>query len=219
MVEVLVTPLVLAFASTAALGTVLTTGGLGMLAGSLVMSAWTGPKRRIYGVLGFLLLDGLCILLGGLRPSIALLAVGFFLGLAFVNGYSWAIWQSKVPPDIQGRVFATIEMIAMSSLPLGYIIAGPLADHFFEPLLAVGGPLAASIGALVGTGPGRGVGLLFIVVGMLIMLTAAAGCLFPRMRLVEEELPDAIPNNSSAAVEGIGVSPTDYQLRFERVSE
>src|SRR5690606_33924482 len=72
MVGVLVTPLVLSFTSATVLGVVMSIGGLGMLAGSLVMSSWGGPRRRIYAVLGFAGLMGLAIIVGGLRPSVPL---------------------------------------------------------------------------------------------------------------------------------------------------
>jgi hypothetical protein len=41
-------------------------------------------------------------------------------------------------------------------------------------------------------GPGRGIGLLFVCMGLLLTLAAAIGCLFPRLRKVEDELPDAV---------------------------
>ena len=64
----------------------------------------------------------------------------------------------------------------------------PLADKVFEPLLAADGPLAGSIGKLVGIGPGRGIGLLFVVMGALHIFITVAGYLYPRLRLVEDEL-------------------------------
>jgi hypothetical protein len=82
-------------------------------------------------------------------------------------------------------------MIAWSSLPLAYLCAGPLADHVFEPLLAIGGPLTGNIGRIIGVGPGRGIGLLFIVMGIFTVLVTIAGFLSPRLRRVEQELPDA----------------------------
>jgi pilus assembly protein TadC len=76
--------------------------------------------------------------------------------------------------------------------PLSYILAGPLADKVFEPLLTVNGPLAGTVGRAIGVGQGRGIGLLFIVLGFVLMPIAVAGYLYPRLRLVEDELPDAI---------------------------
>jgi len=77
-------------------------------------------------------------------------------------------------------------------MPLAYLVAGPLADHVFEPLLVVNGPLVSSVGRLIGVGRGRGIGLLYIVLGLLVLLTVAAAYLYPHLRLVEDELPDVI---------------------------
>lgn len=194
VVSVLFTPLVLAFAPVSVLGTILSTGGSGMLLGSLTMSVWGGVKRPIYSVFSFTFLSGLCIFVAGLRPSIPVFFVTtflYFFGLPIVNASSQVIWQQKVAPAVQGRVFAMRRMIAWASLPLAYLVAGPLADRVFEPLLAVGGPLAGSIGRCIGVGPGYGMALLFVAIGMLTVLAAAGGYFYPRLRLVEVELPDA----------------------------
>ncbi len=193
-INMLVAPLVLAFATPQTLGTMMTIAGIGMLVGGLVMSVWGGPKRRIYGVLGFLALSGLFIALGGVRPSVYLATCagfGFFFCVPFVMAASQAIWQSKVAPDVQGRVFATQRMVAIAG-PLSMLLAGPLADYVFEPLLAAGGPLAGSVGRIIGVGKGRGVGLMFILLGLLTILTTAGGYMYPRLRRVEVELPDVM---------------------------
>jgi hypothetical protein len=83
-------------------------------------------------------------------------------------------------------------MVVWSALPLAYPIAGPLADRIFEPLLSVNGPLSDSVGRLIGVGPGRGIGLLFIVLGSMMVLISVAAYLYPRLRRLEQELPDAI---------------------------
>jgi len=196
IVQVLFTPLVLSFSSTAILGTLLSIGGIGFLAGSLVMSAWGGPKRRVYGIYGAEVLTGIVLLFAGFPPNAMLLGVAAFLvffALPITNGCSQAIWLSKTAPDVQGRVFATRRMIAWSSLPLAYLIAGPLADRVFEPLMAEGGALAGSIGRIIGVGPGRGIGLLYILLGITLLAATLAGIMYPRLRRVELELPDAIP--------------------------
>jgi DHA3 family macrolide efflux protein-like MFS transporter len=110
--------------------------------------------------------------------------------LPVINASSQAIWQTKTSPEIQGRVFAIRHVIAWSSIPLAYLTAGPLADRLLEPLLAVDGPLAETIGRVTGPGPGRGIGLLFVLLGVVNLLAAAGGALYPRLRLVERELPD-----------------------------
>jgi len=195
MLDVLLTPLMLSFASAVALGTVMAFFGAGMLVGSFVMGVWGGPKRRVYGVLGFGLLQAVTMVVTGLSANTALISFAVFilmLGVPIINGSSQAIWQSKVAPDVQGRVFAVRLMLAQISAPLSYLIAGPLCDKVFEPLMAVGGPLQGSIGRLIGAGPGRGIALLLIIMGLLTLVAPIFGFLYPRLRLVEDELPDMI---------------------------
>ena len=109
-----------------------------------------------------------------------------------VNGSSQAIWQSKVALDVQGRGFSVRRMIAWSTTPVAFALAGPLADQVFKPLLLEGGALADSVGQLIGVGPGRGVGLMIVIIGLCNIVAAGAGYLSPRVFHVEDELPDAV---------------------------
>lgn len=195
MVGALITPLILSFTTSTNLGLIISIAGGGMLLGSLAMSAWGGPRRRVRGVLHFEFLSGLCFILIGLRPAFWPIALGVFgahCTIAVIFGSNQAIWQRKVAPEVQGRVFATQQMMAKAAMPLAYLLAGPLAEWVFEPWLSADGALAASVGAIVGIGPGRGIGLLFMVMGMVKMGVALAGSLNPRVRLVEDELPDSV---------------------------
>ena len=198
----LITPMILDTTSADMLGYLMSIVGVGMLIGTLVMSAWGGPKRRIHGVLGFLMISGFFTSMLGVSPLIPVLAMagfGLMFSMPIINGSSQAIWQSKVDPDVQGRVFSVRRMIAWSMTPLAYIVAGPLADRVFRPLLLEGGALADSVGQLIGVGPGRGTGFMFIVVGAVSIVVAALGYLNPHVRNVEDELPDVvIPDESSS---------------------
>jgi len=196
MVGALITPMILGFTTSDELGVIISIAGVGMLVGSLIMSIWGGPQRRINGVLRFEFLSGICFLLMGLRPSFWSTAIGAFgahVTIAIVYGSNQAIWQSKIAPNVQGRVFATQQMIAKATLPLAYLLSGPLADNLFEPLLATTGLLTESVGQIIGIGSGRGIGLLFIMLGMIKMAVTLIGYAHPRIRLVENELPDESP--------------------------
>ncbi|MFB2917123.1 MULTISPECIES: hypothetical protein [Aerosakkonema] len=83
-------------------------------------------------------------------------------------------------------------MICFSCIPLAYVVAGPLADRIFEPLMAANGLLAGSVGKIIGVGPGRGIGLLFITMEIIAIVVTVAAYRYPRLRFVEDELPDAI---------------------------
>jgi MFS transporter, DHA3 family, macrolide efflux protein len=203
MVQTLITPLVLSFAPSSTLGVVLFVAGLGMLVGSLGMAAWGGPRQRMGLILSLLALQGLVLLAGGWRPNAWLIATAAFvylLCIPVVASCSQAIWQSKVPAGLQGRIFAIRQMVSNSSVPIAYLVAGPLADSLFEPLLAAGGPLAASVGRVLGVGPGRGIGLLFIALGASVLVTVAIGLQYRPLREVERELPDALPDLDEPAV-------------------
>jgi len=191
--SVLMVPLILAFTSVKMLGIIGSISASGLLVGGIVMGFWGGPRRRINGILAFGGASALAMAVTGLAPSVPVVTGGlwslFFCGV-MVNACSQAIWQSKVAPDLQGRVFAVRSMIAQSTGPVACLLAGPLADYIFEPLLTPTGPLSHSIGRVLGTGPGRGIGLLFIVLGLALLLTVGGGALYPPLRNVEDELPD-----------------------------
>lgn len=205
---VLTTPLVLSFSEAPQLGLVLAISSAGMLAGSIVMSLWGGPRRRMLGILGFAPLLGVSFLIIGARPSVPLIAFGTF-ALFFVvpicNACDQAIWQSKVEPAVQGRVFAMAQLVSQFTAPLGFLAAGPLADRLFEPMMREGGDLAGALGPWIGTGPGRGIGLLYIVMGALLIVAALAGLAYPRLRSLEDELPDAAMPEPAPEPAGEGV--------------
>ncbi len=195
---VLLIPMVLSRFSASTLGIIQTVMGVGMLAGSILMSAWGGPKRRIPAVIGFIMLAWIGYMFAGLRADPIIIGVGIFILMFFIplaSGNSQVVFQSKVAPEVQGRVFSVRSTISQSMMPIAFLTAGPLADRFFEPLMSEGGALATTfVGQLLGTGAGRGIGLMFIISGIAALIISALVYANPRIRNVEDELPDAIPN-------------------------
>lgn len=199
---VLVRPLILGFASPATLGVLEFLGGAGMVAGSLAMGAWGGPRRKLDGIVVFTALGGLAMALHSLAASpwlIGVVAPLFLFTMPFVNGSVYTLMQLKVPGEALGRVSAAAQMVFQAALPAGALLAGPLSDEVFEPLLQPGGALAGSVGAVIGTGPGRGIALLFAVVGVLLILLGFAARLVRPLYRLEELLPDAVPDDEPAA--------------------
>lgn len=176
------------------LGSIRSAGGIGGVVGGVLLSLWGGPKPRVHGVLVGCALGGLIGQVAlGLGRSLPIWIATSFLGtLAFptVNASSQTIWQSKVQPDLQGRVFSVRLMIAQLGAPLSMLLAGPLADRVFEPALREGGALTGVFGPLVGTGPGAGMALMLVLGGLLAMLAALAGYLYRPLRTVEATIPD-----------------------------
>ncbi|MFH2071296.1 MAG: MFS transporter [Actinomycetota bacterium] len=200
--NVLLIPLILTIGNEGTAGTIFSIGGLGLVAGSVVVSIWGGSKRRIASIITGIVIVGLLLAVTGLRPQAVLVGAGVVLMLftiPFVNTASQVLWQVKVPLGMQGRVFALRRTIAQMMSPIAILAAGPLADHVFEPLLASGGALAGSVGSVIGTGPGRGIALLIILSGVLTSLLGVAGWLHPRVRNLEAELPDMLPDDATVA--------------------
>ena len=175
-------------------GSVQSAGAIGGVIGGVAMSAWGGPKRRVHGVLlGWFCLGLLGQTVLGLGRALPVWAAGIFLMAffgPFINGSNQALWQAKVAPDVQGRVFTTRRLIAWLVSPISQLLAGPLADRVLEPAMAEGGTLAPVFSWLVGTGTGAGMGLLFVFTGLLAALTGLSGYLFPVVRNAEDILPD-----------------------------
>ncbi|MFO7696440.1 MAG: MFS transporter [Anaerolineae bacterium] len=191
----LFTPLVLSRYGAEVLGSLLFVSGLAMFCGSLVMSAWGGTRRKIYTMLAAISLAGLGLSVVGLRAQVVLMGAGnliFFALVPICNAASQAIWLAKVAPEVQGRVFATRLMIASAITPLAYLLAGPLADRVAEPLMAEGGTLAGTVGRILGVGPGRGIGLIIVLTGLMVALAPVAAFLVRPIRRVELELPDVV---------------------------
>lgn len=193
VMQPLFVPLILDNWKADVLGYLNTIMGVGMLCGTLLMSAWGGGRRKIYTLLGAGLGTSLFLAAVGLRASIPLVAVcgfGFMFCVPLMDASSQSIWQSKVAPDVQGRVFAVRRTIAHAALIVAPLFAAPLADSIFKPAMSSGGALVPILGPLIGVGPNRGIGLLISVLGLLNVLICAGAFLIPSIRNVERDLPD-----------------------------
>jgi MFS transporter, DHA3 family, macrolide efflux protein len=176
------------------LGTVETAGAISWTVGSIVMSAWGGPKRRIHGaLLGWVIYCLFGNILFGLGsqveiwvPAILLAGLGSNIGTAT----SQAILQAKVAPDVQGRVFSARRLLTWFPDTFTPILGGMLADHVMEPAMQSQNWLVSALGGLVGTGPGSGMALMMIVSGALTILTLLMGYVISSIRNMEDILPD-----------------------------
>ena len=107
--------------------------GVGVILGGLALGVWGGFRSKIYTSLTALFFIGFGIALLGLIPAtlfpLALLAM-FVMGAAIpmANGPLFAIFQSQVEPEMQGRVFSLTGSLSSAMSPLGLLIAGPVAD-------------------------------------------------------------------------------------------
>jgi len=187
-------------------GSVQTAGAIGAVIGGVIMSAWGGFKRRVHGVLVGWIISGIGMAIAGFVGGLPVWIIGMVIAALvgpLVNGSNQAIWQSKVAPDLQGRVFSARRLIAWLTNPISPIIAGSLADFVLEPQMRVSGSsLAGTFGWLVGTGPGAGMSLLIFFCGLMRALVGLTGYFYPAIRNAETILPDhdALAKAETAAV-------------------
>jgi len=195
MSTVLRTPMILARTGNdeVILGMVASVTAVGGVAGGLVMSIWGGPQRKILGVLGGLILVNVGRAAMGLGREVIVWSISGFFVLFFIavcNSSNQAIWQSKTPADVQGRVFAARRFTGQLTFPLAGLIAGPLTDRWFEPAMTVNGSLAPIFGGLVGTGPGAGMSLLILFAAVIGIIVPGMSYAIPAFRNVEDIVPD-----------------------------
>ncbi|HLM66962.1 MAG TPA: MFS transporter [Longimicrobium sp.] len=196
MVSPLFSPMVLSFATPAELGVVVSLSSIGMLAGGVLLSTWGGPRNLVRGLIAGQLLGAVCLALVGLRPSLPLVAGAMFLNLVLMptaQSCSQALWLRKTPQEMMGRVLAIRSTLALSTAPIAALACGPLAERVFNPLLMPGGALAGSVGRVLGVGPGRGIGLMCVLIAGFVLVATLVLYAHPRVRRLQDEVPDAAP--------------------------
>jgi predicted MFS family arabinose efflux permease len=176
-----------------ALGLVRTAMGVGGIAGGAAISAWGGVQRKTRLFLASTAVSFLvCDFLTAVSRSIPGWAIAGFLcelTIPFIVSPYFALWQEQVPADVQGRVFATREMLQVLAQPVGFLLGGWLADGLFEPALASGGVWAKSLGLLVGVGPGAGMAAMFLFTSVLGALAGVLGLLSPHIAALDAVQP------------------------------
>lgn len=172
-------------------GSILGILSLGAFCGALLMVVWGGTRPRIHTIMIGLLVSGVMFICYGVsRQQIALSVVTFllFLPLPFSGALFTAIVQRKVPPDLQGRVFAINEQLGFAGATISFLLTGPLVDQFFEP--AVHQPGWSIFAPFFGSTTGAGMGLLLALTGIVLIGVTAAAYAWPQFRNLERDLPD-----------------------------
>jgi hypothetical protein len=206
-------PLVLSFARLADVGRISVVAGAGVIAGALAMLAWGGPRtHRMRGVLLTTVALGCFSLITGLRANLTVIAVGVFgmiAWLTLLNGIYFTIVQVKVPQRFHGRVFAMNTIIAWATVPFGWGLIAPNAVRLLNPLLSRGGALAPTVGTLIGTGPGRGIGLMYVLFGLAIVAVALIAMRVPVLARFDRDVPDAVADDlvGLEALRALGTAP------------
>ncbi len=193
---IVLTPMIMARTGgdTGQVGIVQAVGAIGGVIGGIVVGALKPTPRKMARILvGIAVFSILGRVLLGVGGSVVIWSVGWFFAwacLPFIIAYESSIWQQKVAPDVQGRVFAARNLVDNLAPPIAFGTAGPLADFVLEPAMRDGGALTGTFRPLVGSGTGAGMALIFVFTGVLGVVLAVVGYLFRPIREVETRLPD-----------------------------
>ena len=148
---------------------------MGMLVGSVFIGMFGKSNKKIPILSLSLFLNGIFFSLLGVENNITIITLFgflFFLVLPFINTSLDVLVRKNVENDMQGRIWSIVSLISQLGMVFAFGIAGYLADHIFNPLLQPSGALASSVGTILGTGAGRGIGLIFVISGFVVALIA-----------------------------------------------
>ncbi|MBD2202777.1 MFS transporter [Calothrix sp. FACHB-1219] len=199
MITVLINPLILSFSTATTFGSVMSIAGCGMAAGSMFMSIWGGGKKYLSSLFIFAALNGLGLIIAGIKPSIPIITLGItisFFTLPIILSINNTIWQNSLNPSVQGRALGLFYTVTGLAAAFGNLGASPLTDKILEPMLEPDGILANSIGKLIETGSGRGIGFLMIIAGLLMLVVSISlYSYFAWNNINEVTNPEVIINN------------------------
>jgi MFS transporter, DHA3 family, macrolide efflux protein len=169
---------------------------LGTVAGGLLVAVFSHVRPRMKLIIGGAVLTGAMFIAFGLARALPLMAASLFflmVPLPANNALYKSIYQLKVPPDMQGRVFAFAEQLFLLGSTASFLLTGALVDRVLTPL--AGRPQGWSLAALLGTGPAGAIGLVQVATGILLLLGAAVTFSIRSVRRMEAEQPDFDPGS------------------------
>ena len=174
-IQILMAPMVLAIADAKTLGIMESVSAFGMLIGSIVIGILNIKKGYSRILVISLIAAGIFMALTGTTTNIWLImffCILFFTALPFINTCADVLVRIKIPNEFQGRVWGMISILTQIGFIVAYAICGVLADFVFGPMLMENGILAGSLGRIIGTGEGRGIGFMLIITGILMVAVA-----------------------------------------------
>ncbi len=168
-------PMMLASADPKTFGTALSVSASGILVTSLFIGIRGIRKNEVFILSLFLALAGVFYAFMGLFTKIILIIIFsflFFCMLPFVNTSLEVLIRRNVDNEKQGRIWSAVYAISQLGYILAFGSAGFLADHLFNPLFYPDGALSQTVGHIIGTGQGRGIGFLFILSSCFVSILA-----------------------------------------------
>lgn len=162
------------------LGLVTSTIGVAGIIGSIAVSIRKPTKNHISMIFNTITFSFLvCNTLLGIGRNYYIWMAAVFMGNLFIPFFTASVeyvMRTKVPVELQGRVFSARDTLQYVSIPIGYFLGGALADQVFEPLMLSDSKLAGYLSYLVGRGQGSGMAVILVLLGII----GFVGCLLFR---------------------------------------
>lgn len=165
----MLTPLILSTHSSAVLGLVTSCGAAGSLAGSLMLVLMNTRHRLMAWSLLCNVCLALCVTAAGLYTSVGIWCACAFFALisgSISGGFGMTLWMRKTPESSRGSVFSLLGLSRLVTSSVVMLVGGVLGQQLLEPALASNGRWQHTVGAILGTGKGRGIGFLFVASGV-----------------------------------------------------
>lgn len=190
--ENILSPMILARSggSSMTLGTVNACMGIGGIAGGVIVSLKKEIRRKaeaiyVSAALSFLFGDlPMAVGRSGFWWSAAAIAAS--IPIPFITANQNTILYKRVPTEMQGRVFAVRNAVQFSTIPVGILLGGYLADYVFEPFMNAGTQPAILLGQIVGKGNGSGMAAMFLCTGICGFTVSILSCFNREIRKLND---------------------------------
>lgn len=190
--ENILSPMILARSAnnSIALGIVNACMGIGGIAGGIVVSLKKESRHKASAIY---LSAALSFLFGDITMAVgrdtflwSAAAVAASIPIPFIMANQNAILYRRVPQEIQGRVFAVRNAIQYSTIPVGILLGGILADYVFEPFMRSDTQLTGFLMKIVGSGAGSGMAVMFLCTGICGFTVSMISCILPEIRKLNQ---------------------------------
>ncbi len=176
----------------------------GFIVGGLFISKYGLGKNPLVAMFAANIIIWIISAVFTIQPSIILLSVGMFIYISvvpFIEAAEQTILQKVVPQERQGRVFGFAQSVEQSASPLTTFLIGPIAETFFIPFMTTGAGVGL-IGNWFGTGPARGIALVFVVTGIIGLILTVFAMNTKYYKLLSDrymkDVPETLPEGELA---------------------
>ncbi len=188
-------PLVTANYNAQIYGIVQASFAIAMIIGSIITNM-IPSNNKIRSIYICIAIDGIAFIVMGISYKWYIIVLGItIMGLLGprTNGFFGAIMQSKISNDMLGKVSSVVTAIGNMFTPIAVLFSGALADYVFKPLLTENGALANTIiGTILGVGKARGIGLMFVIAGIITSIMGLICLLDKKIISFEKDYPDVV---------------------------